>query len=111
MGDEWEDYLQQPPTRHGAGDHIPHTETETMDHIEQALAAMPPVKVQGIGDGTVLHALGVVRAVLAGLRDQGITVGSWQEVFSVTVMILDLIQQLGPQIEAIIEAVKKALGK
>ncbi len=76
--------------------------------LDTALKGMP---VEGpLVDGILKHS-GIVKTVLAGLREQGVVAGSWAEVLSITLLVIDLIQTLGPKVQEIIEAVKKALGQ
>lgn len=76
------------------------------NYLEAALKQMPVEA--GIGD--VIRYSGVVKQVLAGLLEQGIVVGNWLDVLKVTLMIVDLVQEIGPKVAEIIEAVKKAFN-
>jgi len=78
------------------------------NYLDEALASLP---VEALGDGSILRMSGIVRQVLAGLRDQGVVVGNWAEVLKITLLIIDIAQQLGPQIAEIIKKIKEMLGK
>jgi hypothetical protein len=98
MSSEWEAYLQ-------------HT-TEDMaverNYLDDALQSLP---VEAIGDGSILRISGIVRQVLSGLRDQGVMVGSWAEVLRITLLVIDLVQTVGPQVIEIIGKVRELLNK
>jgi hypothetical protein len=97
MSDEWEAYLQ-------------HTEDTAVEHnyLDDALQSLP---VEGIGDGSILRISGIVRQVLSGLRDQGVVVGSWADVLRITLLVIDLVQTVGPQVIEIIKKVRELLNK
>lgn len=77
------------------------------NYLDAALASLP---VEGAFDG-VLKYSGVVKAVLAGLKDKGLVAASWGEVLQITLLVIDLLQKLGPQIEEIISKVRELIGK
>lgn len=77
------------------------------NYLDAALASLP---VEGAFDG-VLKYSGVVKAVLAGLKDKGLVAASWGEVLQITLLVIDLIQQIGPQIEEIVNKVIALFGK
>lgn len=77
------------------------------NYLDAALASLP---VEGAFDG-VLKYSGVVKAVLAGLKDKGLVAASWGEVLQITLLVIDLIQQIGPQIEEIVAKVIALFGR
>lgn len=81
------------------------------NYLDAALEACGPVAVEGPAVEGVLKYSGIVRQVLAGLRDKGVMVGSWAEVLKITLLVLDLIQELGPVVEEIVKRIQEILGK
>lgn len=77
------------------------------NYLEVALASLP---VEGAFDGLLKYS-GVVKAVLAGLKDKGLVAASWGEVLQITLLVIDLIQQIGPQIEEIVAKVIALFGR
>lgn len=114
VGDEWEAYTQQPPTRPRPADgYSTHTEGLTMTEQEviDAICAGPPPKMAGvIGDtaGRLTDVARIAKAVVGELRVKGLSLG---DILSVLVMIGTFIAEHGDDIQAIVDKVLALFGK
>jgi hypothetical protein len=105
MSDEWEDYLQQPPTRPRPADHSFDTNREDLrmdvfDLIE-AESTESTVSAGMVGGGS-----GPVAGVLRGLKGTGI---GFLELIQWLPVIIKLVTELGPKVAEIIRIIREAI--
>ena len=80
------------------------------DLLERALAGPPATASLSVGEvgGKIAQAGEVARAVVGKMKVAGFGIG---EIFAALVLIGQLFEKFGPDIEAIFEAIKAAFGK